>query len=297
MGEMILTSDNYYTQEANREYFSCSQYQSFTECEARTMAELEGRWVQEPTEALIVGNYFHTYFESPEAHAAFCAANADKIYKRQTKKGIEAGEPPEKYAPYALADLMIATAEADELISSLLALPGENEKVMTGEIFGVPWKVRFDKYVPDGRMILDYKTVADIRKLTWSDEWGQRVSFVDSYGYLMRAAVYAEIEKQVTGELSDPSFIIIAISKQDPPDKEALYLNHRERWDYELDKIRQRIQDFRAIKDGHITPKRCGICDYCRATKKLWGIKPYYTLTPEFSEGPEDDYAAGSLLA
>ena len=48
---MILTPDNYYSVEANREYMSCSQYQSFMDCEARTMAELEGRYVREDSDA------------------------------------------------------------------------------------------------------------------------------------------------------------------------------------------------------------------------------------------------------
>ena len=67
---MLLTRDNYYTPEADQEYFSCSQYQSFCECEAKAMAKIEGRWQDEPTEALLVGNYFHTYFEGPEAEVS-----------------------------------------------------------------------------------------------------------------------------------------------------------------------------------------------------------------------------------
>lgn len=297
MGE--LTRDNYYSQEADREYFSCSQYQSFCECEAKAMAKITGRWVDEPTEALVVGNYFHTYFEGPEAHAQFCRENAGKIYKKQTKKAIEAGEEPEKYAPYALADKMIRVAEEDDLIRSLLDLPGENEKILTGTLYGVPWRIRMDKYVPSGRMILDYKTVSNIGELRWSDEWKSKVSFVDAYGYLMRAAVYAEIEKQNAGSDTDPDFIIIAISKQDWPDKDVLYLNHRERWDYELGQIKDRIQEFQAIKEGRMLPRRCGYCDYCRATKKLHAIRPYYKLMPEFRDRREEeqDVGAGAVLA
>lgn len=288
-----LTRDTYYSRDADLEFFSCSQYQDFCSCEAKAMAKLEGRWVDEPSEAFTVGNYFHTHFEGPEAHEQFCRENAAKIYKKQTKKAMEAGEPPEKFAPYVMADRMIEVAEEDELISSLLSLPGEHEKIMTGELYGVPWKIRMDKYVPDGRMIIDYKTVANIGELRWSDEWHTKVTFIDSYGYLMRAAVYAEIEKQNTGETTDPDFVIIAISKQDYPDKDVLYLNHRDRWDYELAQIKERIQTFRAIKEGHLKPRRCGTCDYCRATKKLFAIRPYFKLMPEYRDSREEDYAAG----
>lgn len=290
---MELTRENYYTPDADWEYMSCSQYQAWNECEARELAKLQGRWADEEKEAFLVGNYFHTHFESPEAHEQFCNEHFDKIFKTKTVKGKGGAPdtvvPTGKYAPYVQADKMIKVAESDELIQSLLALPGENEMIMHGELFGVPWRIRLDKYVPDGRMIIDYKTVANIGELKWSDELHEKVTFIDAYGYMMRAAVYSEIEKQNAQSDKDPNFIIIAISKQDYPDKEVLMLNHRQRYDYELGKIKERLPMIQAIKEGRVKPKRCGYCDYCRATKKLYAIKPYYALMPEFREPREDD--------
>lgn len=290
---MELTRENYYTPDADWEYMSCSQYQAWNECEARELAKLQGRWADEEKEAFLVGNYFHTHFESPEAHEQFCNEHFDKIFKTKTVKGKGGAPdtvvPTGKYAPYVQADKMIKVAESDELIQSLLTLPGENEMIMHGELFGVPWRIRLDKYVPDGRMIIDYKTVANIGELKWSDELHEKVTFIDAYGYMMRAAVYSEIEKQNAQSDKDPNFIIIAISKQDYPDKEVLMLNHRQRYDYELGKIKERLPMIQAIKEGRVKPKRCGYCDYCRATKKLYAIKPYYALMPEFREPREDD--------
>lgn len=292
---MELTRENYYTPDADWEYMSCSQYQAWNECEARELAKLQGRWADEEKEAFLVGNYFHTHFESPEAHEQFCNDHFDKIFKTKTVKGKGGAPdtvvPTGKYAPYVQADKMIKVAESDELIQSLLALPGENEMIMHGELFGVPWRIRLDKYVPDGRMIIDYKTVANIGELKWSEELREKVTFIDAYGYMMRAAVYSEIEKQNARSDKDPNFIIIAISKQDYPDKEVLMLNHRQRYDYELGKIKERLPMIQAIKEGRVKPKRCGFCDYCRATKKLYAIKPYYSLMPDFREEREDDEA------
>ena len=186
---------------------------------------------------------------------------------------------------------MIQTAERDPLIRSLLDLPGENEMIMTGKLFGVPWRIRVDKYAPDGRLIIDYKTVANINELKWSSELHEKVTFIDAYGYMMRAAVYSEIEKQFSGNPTDPHFIIVAISKQDYPDKDVLELNHRQRYDYELEQIKERIQRIQRVKDGSMRPTRCGFCDYCRATKRLFAIRPYFRLMPEFREGREEDYA------
>ena len=290
---MELTRDNYYTPEADREYMSCSQYQSFCECEAKAMAKLEGRWTDPDKEAFLVGNYFHTFFEGAEAHAQFIQEHFDEIFKTKVIKGKK-GEPDQtvvtgKYAPYEQADKMIEVAQNDPLIRSLIDLPGENEKIMTGELWGVPWRIRLDKYVPDGRMIIDWKTVANISELKWSEAMHEKVTFIDAYGYMMRAAVYTEIEKQNAHSNEDAPFIIVAISKQDYPDKEALYLNHRQRYDYELEQIRKRLGMIQMIKAGRIKPKRCGCCDYCRATKVLTAIRPYYTLMPDFREEKEDD--------
>lgn len=284
---MELTRANYYSQEADMAFMSCSQYQGWNECEAKELAILQGRWKDEPTEAFLVGNYFHTYFEGKEANDQYCQEHFDDIFKTKTVKGdtIITG----KKAPFVKADEMIACLEKDEFIASLLQLKGENEKILTGELFGVPWRIRMDKYVPDGRIIIDYKTCKDIQELKWNSELSAKASFIDNLGYMMRAAVYSEIEKQNARRSDDPEFWIIAVSKQDPPDKDVLRLNHRSRYAYELDKIKERLPYIQRIKDGSIKPKRCGCCNYCRATKKIFAIRPYYTLMPEFREAREDD--------
>lgn len=292
---MILTRDNYYTPEADWAYMSCSQYQGWRECEAKQLAKLQGRWEDEPKEAFLVGNYFHTYFESPEAHEQFIMEHEEEIFLKQTKAEAAAGIRRLR-APYELANKMIKVAEVDPMIKTLLDMDGENEMIMTGEIFGVPWRIRLDKYVAAGRLIIDYKTVANIWKQEWSDEAHAKVSFLEAYEYLMRAAVYAEIEKQNAGKASDPQFLIIAISKQEHPDKEILSLNHRQRWDFELEKIKEQLPYIQAVKEGRMRPKRCGMCDYCRATKRIEAIRPYYALMPEFREAKEDEVNVEPML-
>lgn len=286
---MTLTDKNYYTPEADREYMSCSQYQDFLSCEARALAKLQGRHIPEPSEALIVGNYFHTAMESEEAHTEFCRLHFDDIYKYKINKATGEAIVTGKYAPYAKADEMIDVCFNDPLIKSLIDMPGENEVIMTGELFGVPWKIRLDKYMPDKRLIVDWKTTADINKTEYNPILGERESFVESLGYMMRAAVYTEIEKQYTGKDTDANFVIVAISKQDPPDKAALLLNHRQRYDWELEQIEKNMMNIRRIKSGELRPRRCGMCDYCRKTKVLKKIIPYYVLNPKFQEEREEE--------
>lgn len=292
---MVLTRDNYYSREADIEFMSCSQYQGWLECEAKQMAKLRGWWADDTSEAFLVGNYFHTAFEGKEAHEQFKIEHAAEIYLKQTKAEAAAGIFRLR-APYVQANKMISVAKSDPLIRSLVEKPGDNEAIMTGVLFGIPWRTRVDKYVNDARIIIDYKTCASITELYWNSNLKAYETFIEKYGYMRRAAVYSEIEKQVVGSITDPKFILIAISKQDYPDKEVLYLNHRQRYDYELEVIRDRLPYILRVKNGLVKPTRCGTCDYCRATKQLFEIKPYYKLIPEFRGPREEDYAEGPVL-
>ena len=66
---MILTAENYYSQEANREYLSVSQYKDFCgslgkiPCEAQALAKLNGEWEMEETTSMLVGSYVDAHFE------------------------------------------------------------------------------------------------------------------------------------------------------------------------------------------------------------------------------------------
>ena len=223
---MELTRDNYYTPEADREFMSCSQLAAWLDCEARTAAKLSGWWQDKPSEAFLVGNYFHTFFEGQEAHKQFCRDNFDSIFKTKSKTdkktGLTAIEVTGKYAAFENADRMVAAAMADDMIAGLVDLPGENEIIMQGHLFGVPWRIRVDKYIPDGRWLIDWKTCASIMDLHYNPVAREKQTFIDQYGYMSRAAVYSEIEKQHRGLGTLPQFLIVAISKQAPPDKDII---------------------------------------------------------------------------
>ncbi|WP_270739798.1 PD-(D/E)XK nuclease-like domain-containing protein [Massilioclostridium coli] len=287
---MILTRENYYTPEADWEYMSCSQYQSFCECEAKAIAKLEGRWKEEPTEALLVGNYFHSYMEGEQAHQEFCQENFDKIYKTKTDKKTGTTTITGKYKAYEVADSMLRAAMECPEIKRFYDMPGEVEHIMTGHLFGIPWRVRMDKYFPDRRLILDWKTVADIHKLEYNKISKEYDTFAESYGYLMRAAVYSEIEKQNVHKSEDPMFLLAVLSKQDPPDKALISLGHRQRWDFELEQVQKNIQRIILVKNKMVKPIRCGKCDYCRASKKHLRIQAYYDFKPGFGEVEEDEF-------
>lgn len=296
MSGFVLTDENYYSREADILYMSCSQFQSFQTCEAATMARLRGEWEPKGTnDALFQGQYFHSYFESPEAFTAFCNAGFDKIFKTKTTKA-RGTEIVGKYAPFERLDEMIRVVESDPFMSRVLEWSGENEKFLTGEIGGIPWRMKMDKYTPQGRRIIDYKTSANIWELYYNPESKERQSFIEEYGYTMRAAVYGEIERQNVGADTFPTFIILAVSKQDPPDKGAFCLNDDARWAYELEKVKAAIPRIQQLKEGHLAPRRCGHCEYCRATKRINGVMMYTDLMPAYrGEAVEYDEIGPSL--
>lgn len=298
-----LADENYYSREADIHYMSCSQFQAFQECEAAAIAKLRGLWEHSgKSDALLHGQYFHSYFEGQEAFDKFCEEHFSEIYKVKSTKS-RGDEIVGKYAAFEKLDEMIEVVEADPVMAGFLEMPGENEKFLTGEIGGIPWRMKMDKYMPSTRIIVDYKTSADIRKLFWNPETKEYQSFVEEYGYLMRAAVYGEIERQNAGEDTFPTFVILAVSKQDPPDKDAVLLNDPNgdaRWELELETVKAALPRIQALKDGTQNPKRCGQCEYCRSTKKLNRIKLYTDLLPAYRNDPDnveyDDYGGSAVL-
>lgn len=299
MDKFVLTDENYYSREAEIAYMSCSQYQSFCKCEAATLARLHGVW--EPkgkSDALLQGNYFHSYMESQEVFQKFCDEHFSEIYKTKVDKKTGEIIITGKYAPFVKLDEMIQIAMEQPFVKLALSWKGENEKFMIGEIGGVQWRMKMDRYC-DGRRIIDWKTSADIRSLSYNPQTGQRETFIEEYGYMMRAAVYGEIERQNVGADTYPDFIIFAITKQDPPDKETISLNDDSRWELELERVKERLPRFQQLKEGHIQPKRCGQCEYCRSTKMADKIIHYTDLMPQYRmDNPEyDDFYDKDLFA
>ena len=253
---MELTKDNYYSAEANHEYMSVSQFKDFygsqglRGCEFRALSALEGIWTEEPSTAMKVGSYVDAYFEGTLDE--YKANNPDMFKRDGALK-----------ADFVKAEECIARVERDEYFMKFLS--GEKQKIMTGEICGVSWKVRIDSYIPD-KAIIDLKVMASIRKLEWSESAGVKLDFIRTMGYDIQGAVYQEIVRQNTGKKLP--FYIAAVSKEKQPDIEIIQIEQ----DLLSDALRiveENIPRIRDIKAFNIEPERCGMCDCCRSTKKL----------------------------
>lgn len=259
-----LTEQNYYNKETSWDYMSVSLFKDFMNCEAAALAKLKGEWEPERSPVpLLVGNYVHSYFESAESHEKFIKENEkEMISSRGKTKG-------QLKADFKVADAMI-NALKDEPVFKALYEPGQKEVIVTGEIFGYKWKGKIDSLNLENLYFCDLKTVDDIHKKHWSNNRGMYGNFIADRGYYMQMAIYIELIKQTFGVDCQP--FIFAVSKQTPPDKEAIDFNSdndiAEMADA-MHMIEENQDHVQAVMEGKEEALRCNHCEYCRLTKKI----------------------------
>ncbi|WP_084552437.1 PD-(D/E)XK nuclease-like domain-containing protein [Bacillus cihuensis] len=261
---MEINKDNYYSKEIDRHYFSVSQYKSFLKCEAATMAKLNRDYEEPKSDALLFGSYVHSWLDDTQDQ--FKEENPILFSTRGATKG-------QMKAEYKLADEMIKVLKLDPFV--MMALQGEKEIIMTGDLFGAPWKIRMDVYNPRNGRFADLKTVKGIYEKYWREDIGY-CSFVEAYGYITQMAVYTEIESQNRGGDWLENFIV-AVSKQDPPDKAVITVDHTS-LNIELEDVQKNMERFIAVKSGVEKPDSCGTCHYCRRNKMLNTVLDYREL-------------------
>lgn len=252
---MNLTAENYYSEEANFEYMSVSQYKDFAGtygrvgCEAAALAKLRGEWHDEKTTALMVGSYVDSYFEG--SLDSFKKNNPDMFTQKNELK-----------APFEQAEEIIRRIEKDELFMKYMS--GRKQVIMTGELFGLPWKIKMDSYLDD-MAIVDLKVMQSLTKLEWVRDIGY-LDFVRYWGYDIQGAIYQEIVRQNTGKILP--FYIAGASKEKTTNIEVIHVQDNYLRDA-LSGVEQNIGRVKLLKEGKIKPDRCECCDYCRATKIL----------------------------
>lgn len=246
MSRFKLTKNNYYSDEANQRYMSASFVKSMLRCEAATMAELTGEWKPPPSTALLVGSYVDSYFEGHKSFEAFVESHPEILKRDGTLK-----------SEYVRANQMIERAYSDPVFMQYMK--GQKQKIVTGEIMGIPFKAKFDVY-RKGERIVDLKTTQNMESKYRTGEG--KLNPILFWGWDIQMAIYAELEGHDL-----PTYLAI-ITKEDPP---ALYLVEITKAEREacMEYLYQKLPRFDAIKRGLIEPERCEKCAYCRATKRL----------------------------
>lgn len=258
---MPVTKENYFTPENDKEYMSVSLFKNFKQCEAKTMAKLNGEWEDSNKDALLLGSYVHAWSEG--SLEQFKAEHPEMYSTRGATKG-------QLKAAFQIANRMIDTLKDDKLVQE--AREGQKEVIQTAELFGVPWKAMFDIYNPEKKVIVDLKTTRNIHSKFNGNE-----NFITHYDYLLQMAIYCEIDRinRKTEDYFQPH--IIAVSKEDIPDKAVIFLGT----EFIEDKLLETeilMDRVKAVWRGKEEPVRCETCDYCRATKKLNKVLFYMEL-------------------
>ncbi|GMC01148.1 PD-(D/E)XK nuclease-like domain-containing protein [Enterococcus thailandicus] len=253
----ILSDENYYSNEADWQYMSTSQYKSFLKCEAAALAKLKGEWqpVSDP-KALLVGNYVHSYFESLEVHEAFKKENKSKMFSSRKPHGL-------------LKDFQIAEQMIDRLIAEdafLNIYQGEKEAIVIGELFGATWKGKIDCLNLEESYFVDIKTTKDMHERKWNDEYGTRETFLVNFGYVLQMAIYQELILQQFGKHCIP--IVAAVSKQTPSEARLITIDE-DKMAYELVLLKEKIERIVKVKNGEEKPHVCGVCEYCRENNRI----------------------------
>ena len=252
---MQLTSENYYSQEANREYMSVSQFKDFLGtygrmgCEFAAMEKLEGRWEDEKTTAIMVGSYVDAYFEGTLDR--FKAENPSLFKKDGNLK-----------AEYVKAEEIIARIERDEYFMKYMS--GQKQVIMTGELFGAKWKIKIDSYIPDVA-IVDLKVMSSITELKWVKDLGY-LDFVRYWGYDIQGAVYQEIVRQNTGKKLP--FYIAGATKEKEPDIRIIHVTDNYLQEA-LSVVEANTPRILRLKSGELEPDKCELCDCCRHNRVL----------------------------
>ena len=268
----VVTAENYYSPEMNMAYMGSTQFKAFEKCEAAALAELKGEYHPPSSTALLVGGYIDAWFSG---ELPLYQAQHPEIFKRDGTLKAE----------YLRATEVVVRMQSDELY--MLLMSGRKQVIRTGEIAGVPFKIKIDSLLdadtcrhiverfPDTAAalgmcdgaIVDQKAMRDLVDV-WSDEEHCRVPFAEAYGYDIQGAVYQAIEGNML------PFVLAVGTKEDSPDLEALYISDAD-LAAKLAEVEDRAPRYQAIKEGKIEPHRCEHCDYCRATKRLTAIRNY----------------------
>jgi len=245
---MELTKSNYFTPEMSMKYMSSSQFKSFMKCEACAMAEIRGEWRNEPTPAMLQGSFVDAYFEDnmeqfTAEHPEICKINSTDLLKK-----------------YVDLYTIINVIKSDPVL--LRHCTGEQQRIMTGNINGVPFKIMIDSLLED--MTVDRKVMADF-KGKWVN--GEYKEWWGVYGYDIQAFIYQYIRSQNDDGKIKP-FVLAVVTKEKQANKDLFVVGDDTLKNAGADIINLAPR-YQAIKNGLILPRYCGECDYCKSIKKL----------------------------
>lgn len=266
---MKINNDNYFSTEIKKTYLDVSTFKDFVGfpakegCEYRALKRVNGEFEEPKSEALLLGSLVdEMLLGTEESIEKFKSENPELYSTRGATKGM-------LKSAYTKAYDMVDRAKKDKKFMSYLE--GEHQKIMTGTLFGVDWRIKIDNYI-ENKAIVDLKTTASIRESHYAPDFGRRVSIFEWYDYLLQAAIYQEVVFQNTGNRLP--FFFACVSKENPVDIELIWVDnqtlHERIYGNEFSEgIADQVDVVSKIIKGEISPRKCGCCSLCVTEKKI----------------------------
>lgn len=262
MAELELNEQNYYSVEMNQRYCSASQYRDFCgtpflmACEERALKTVNGEYIPETTKALLMGSILDALWENDDPEYIM-----QKFPDCVSSRGATKGRLKAEYQQ--IIDIYQMTLKSKRFCQYM---SGEKQVIQTGEIEGLPFKIKMDSYHP-GKAIVDLKTTQTLDRdyRYYVPDSGERLPFYLYQSYDIQLAIYREINRQNSGDIL-PCFLAVA-DKQPHSICDIIELPKR-MLDEALEKVKRNAERIILLKSGEIEPIRCesSRCDYCRDT-------------------------------
>ena len=289
---MELTAKNYYTVEANKEYCSASQYKDFIGypmkwgCEERALKTINGEYEEEVTKALLQGSILDALWENDDPQYIL-ERFPDCVSSRGATKGQLKAEYQDVFEWYQ-------KSLKSELFCKFMS--GDKQTIMTGEIEGLPFKIKIDSFI-SGVAITDLKTTRTLDRTYryYISDSGEKLPFYLAYGYDTQLAIYREIVRQKTG---DTLRCYLACVDKDPhPICDVIELTEKMLNDA-LERVKMNCETIILLKNGEVEPTRCNHseCNYCRDNHecKLLSTEEF-ELSEEGTDDEESSYGVRTV--
>ena len=268
MSDFVMNEQTYFTPEANLKWLDCSTYKNVVGtagrkgCECRALAIAKGEYEQPKTEALLIGSYVDAYFDN--SLSQFCLDNMDDVFSKASIKKFEKSgkaEDLERLAAFKQADIMIKRAIKEPLFMKYVE--GETQKILTAEIEGVPIRVKLDSF--DGNRITDVKTAASITETYYAKDLGQRLTFIEYFGYVEQAYFYQTAVEQNFGKRLPFYLAVVTKEKHNniPHPRVAVIQIPDKVIEDKGKEIKEKIPGVWRLLQGEYEPIPCGTCEWC----------------------------------
>ena len=253
---MTLTRDNYHSEWARKTWLSSSAVKQAMRCEHAWNEYRTGRFIDdESKDAYKLGHYFETFLSGTDSEKQqFIENNQDMFSSRGKTKG-------NLKAQYRSAQECVDAVKSQPFLMDIINR-SKKQVILTGELFGAPFRVMYDLLAPDGS-IYDLKLMKSFDR-EWSNLAESYVEWYEYWRYDAQMWIYREVARQ--NGINVPNVGLIAASKSNR-DIQAIRFSENAMVQAGSD-VEYTVGRMLDIINGD-EPIRCESCQVCLKTKKI----------------------------